>query len=103
MIVDEVYIKSSVTYSGGVLFGYSEDAPKQLANTLLCVIIKGSFHLLNFLAKLVTIHALTVEFQFNTVKNLISLLEECVDSVISIIKDNNRINEFSLKCFLTSL
>ena len=99
LIVDEMYIKSSVAYSGGILFGYSEDAPKKLAKTLLCIMVKCFFTSKKFLIKLVSCHALTSEFKFKCVCDVISLLECCGASVVAIINDNNRINQSFFKLF----
>ncbi|GFO13683.1 transposable element p transposase [Plakobranchus ocellatus] len=99
LIVDEIYIKPSISYSGGVLFGYSEDVPKKLASTLLCIMVKCLFSSKKLLAKLVPCHALTAEFQFKCVSDLISLLEGCGATVSAIISDNNRINQSFFKMF----
>ena len=40
VLLDEVYIKSAITYHGGSLFGKSLDNPERLARTVLCNMIK---------------------------------------------------------------
>ena len=99
LIIDEVYIKSSVTYSGGVLFGYSEDNPTKLANTLLCIMVKCMFTSKKFLTKLVPCHALTAAFQYQIVCDIISLLENCGATILVIVNDNSRVNQSFLKLF----
>ena len=90
MIIDEVYIKSSVTYSGGVLFGYAEDFPDKLAKTLLCVMVKCLFSSRKFLAKLVQCHALTADFQFKCVIDLMSMLEDCGATIQAIFSERKK-------------
>ncbi|GFN85502.1 traf-interacting protein [Plakobranchus ocellatus] len=43
IILDEIYIKASLTYQGGVVFGYSVDQPDKFATTLLCIMFKCFF------------------------------------------------------------
>ena len=40
LLWDEVYIKSSLTYHGGTLFGKAVDHPDKLAQTVLSMMIK---------------------------------------------------------------
>ena len=99
LIIDEVYVKSTVSYSGGVLFGYAEDNPGELAKTLLCVMVKCLFSSKKFLIKLVPCHALKAEFQYKCVTGVLEMLESCGATVIALINDNNRVNQAFFKMF----
>ena len=43
IIRDEIYVKASISFTGGVLFGYAVDDPTKKAITLLAIIMKCVF------------------------------------------------------------
>ena len=47
LILDEVYIKSTLQYHGGSIFGEAANRPGSLANTMLCFMIVRMFGALN--------------------------------------------------------
>lgn len=93
LIIDEIYIKSSLTYRGGTVFGYAEDCPDKLATTLLCVMVKCFFGSKSFLVKLIPCFALKADFQFTVINNVINTLEQCGAAVLGLLCDNNRLNQ----------
>ena len=93
LIIDEIYIKAAVAYRGGVVFGYAADHPDKIATTFLCIMVKCFFGSKSFLVKLLPCYALTAAFQFNVVKQVITLLESCGARVFGLVNDNNRVNQ----------
>jgi len=93
LISDEIYVKSSITYRGGYLYGDSVDEPGKAATTLLCIMVKCFFGGKTFLAKLVPCHALKADFQYKVVCDVVSQLETCGAKVYALINDNNRLNQ----------
>ena len=100
IIADEIHVKAAVTYSGGVLFGYSEDVPpneKKIATTILAVMVKCLFTDKRFLAKLVPCQSLKGDFLYNVISGVIENIEDAGGKVIAIITDNNRVNQALFK------
>lgn len=93
LIIDEVYVKASLCYRGGTLFGHAVDQPGNLARTMLCIMVKCFFGGKTFLAKLLPCSNLKAEFQFQAVEEVVMDLERCGGTVVSIITDNNRVNQ----------
>jgi len=99
LIVDEIYVKASMTYRGGILFGDSIDQPGKIASTLLCIMVKCLFGGEKFLVKLLPCHGLTAAFQFSCITDVITMLEKCGGQVLAVICDNNRTNQACYKSF----
>ncbi|GFO49402.1 transposable element p transposase [Plakobranchus ocellatus] len=92
-MLDEIYIKASLTYQGGVVFGYCVDQPDKFAATLLCIMVKCFFTSKKFLVKLLPCHALNAKFLFNCVQDVLASLGRSGASATAIVKDNNRVNQ----------
>ena len=75
-MVDEVYIKSTLTYHGGTLFGYSADQPGVLARTMLALMVNCLFSGPEFLVKLIPISCLDSEFLFKQCKPIIEMINK---------------------------
>ena len=60
--IDEVYIKSSLTYHDGKIFGRAVDNQEKLAKTICCLMVKCLFGGPEFIAKLLPVSNLTSEF-----------------------------------------
>jgi len=99
LIVDEIYVKASISFRGGVIFGYAADDKSKKATTLLCIMVKCFFGGKKFVAKVIPCHALKAVFQFECVKDVILSLENCGAKVVGIINDNNRKNQSFFKMF----
>ena len=99
LIIDEVYVKASLTYRGGSIFGYAADCPGKLATTLLCIMVKCFFGSKTFLAKILPCHALTAAFQHQAVTEVKQSPETSGVKVLGLINDNNRIKQSFFKMF----
>ncbi|GFS18677.1 transposable element P transposase [Elysia marginata] len=93
LIVNEIYVKATISYSSGQLLGYASDKEGKIANTLLCVMVKCLFSGKKFVAKLIPCHALKAHFQYKVVSHLVGSLEKAGGKVIGIINDNNKVNQ----------
>ncbi|GFO22220.1 group XV phospholipase a2 [Plakobranchus ocellatus] len=90
---------ASLTYQGGVVFGYSVDQPDKFATTLLCIMVKCFFTGKKFLVKLLPCHALNANFLINSVQDVLASLGRSGARVTDIVNDNNRVNQAFSKCF----
>ena len=62
ILVDEVYVKPSLQYHGGHVFGKAENNPDALANTLLSIMVKCMNGGPKFLIKMIPVSKLTSTF-----------------------------------------
>ena len=68
ILVDEIYVKGSLLYHGGQLFGKAHNNEDELANAVLGIMIKCQFGGPNFLFKMVPVKGMTAEFRYEQVK-----------------------------------
>ena len=102
ILVDEVYVKPALLYHGGYLFGEARNNPGALANSVLAVMVVSMFGGPSFLAKMIPVRKVNAAFQFSIVKDVISAIIKANGSVISVINDNNRVNQNFMTLFNTS-
>ena len=101
VLVDEVYVKASLMYHGGYLYGFAANKENQLAKTVLGVMIKYLFGGPKFLVKMIPVVDLDSAFLFEHVTAIINLIKEVHGEAIAAIFDNNRINQAFFKKFQT--
>ena len=103
ILVDEVYVKPSLQYHGGHVFGKAENNPDALANTLLSIMVKCMNGGIKFLIKMIPVSKLTSTFLHEQVCAILDILINYLSfgKVIVIIADNNRTNQTFLKLFQT--
>ena len=101
ILVDEVYVKPSLQYHGGHVFGKAENNPDALANTLLSIMVKCMNGGIEFLIKMIPVSKLTSTFLHEQVCAILDILINYLSfgKVIAIIADNNRTNQAFLKLF----
>ena len=90
VLVDEVYIKASLMYHGGYLYGFADNKEKQLAKTLLGVMIKCLFGGPKFSVKMIPV----VDLDSELFEHVINLLKEVRVEVIAVICDNIYVRHF---------
>ena len=90
--IDEIYIKPSLRFSGGQIFGYSADCPEKLEKTILVVLAISDFGGPQFVAVLRPVCRLTAEFQADVIKNVIEEIEQSGGQLVSCTFDGNAIN-----------
>ena len=93
IIREEIYVKASISFTGGVLFGYAVDDPTKKAITLLAITVTCVFGGPKFLAKLIPCAGLKADFQFQCVQEVLLSLERSGAKVVAFISDNNRMNQ----------
>ena len=101
ILVDEVYVKPSLQYHGGHLFGRAKNNPDMLASTVLAIMIKCLHGGPNFLLKMIPVAKMTAQFLYEQVTAVIDLISSLHGTVISVITDNNRTNQAFFKLFPT--
>ena len=99
LLIDEVYVKSMLTYHGGILFGNAVNDPSQLATTVLGFMLVSSFGGSSFLVKMLPVNKLDSTFLFEQTENLLRQIRHAGGEIIAIICDNNRVNQAFFKMF----
>ena len=79
--------------SGGELFGYSEDKPDEMANTLLAIMVKCFFTKKKYVISLIPVHALNSANLYAYINGALELMHKCGGLVVALINDNNRVNQ----------
>ena len=101
ILVDEVYVKPSLQYHGGHVFGKAENNPDALANTLLSIMVKLMKSGPKFLIKMIPVSKLTPTFLHKQVCAILGIINSSFGKVIVIIADNYRTNQAFFKLFQT--
>ena len=99
LIIDEVKIRPTVAYSGGVLNGFSKNDPDAKASSMLCVMLKCLHGGPSVMISVTPVHKLTANYQFQIVKEAAQLVESSGGVVLGSITDNHRINQQFCKLF----
>jgi len=99
LIVDEVKIRPTVAFSGGVLNGMAKNDPDSKATSMLRVMLKCLHGGPSVMVSVTPVHKLTSEFQFNIVKEAAVLVENSGGIVLGSITDNHKINQQFCKLF----
>ena len=71
LIVDEIYVRKSLRFSGGKIFGYTCDSPSELAKTILVIYPKCDYVGPSFVVSSKPVFRLTSLFQQDVVLNAI--------------------------------
>ena len=75
LIVDEVKIRPTVAFSGGVLNGMANNDPDSKVTSMLCVMLKCLHGGPSVMVSVTPVHKLTFEYQFNVVKEAAGIVE----------------------------
>ena len=100
-MIDEIYVKPSLCYHGGKVFGKAPKNPEELATTVLAIMVKCLFGGPEFILKMIPVYRLTGSFQYNQVMLIIDQLEQCVAKIVTVICDGNQVNKSFFKRFET--
>ena len=103
LLIDEIYVKSSLSYHGGKVFGKAQNRPDELAKTVLAVMVKCLFGGPEFIVKIMPVHRLTAEFQYDQVKLILNEIYQAGAVVVAIVCDGNQVNKNFFKKFETVL
>ena len=101
LILDEVYVKSMLTYHGGVLFGHAVNKPNVLANTVLGFMIVTMFGGPKYLHKMLPVRNLDATFLFEQTNTVISSIKHAGGNVLAMVCYGNHVNQAFFKMFDT--
>ena len=76
VLVDEVYVKASLMYHGGYVYGFADNKEGKLAKTILGIMIKCLFGGPKFLVKMIPVANLDSDFLYNIVTTIINLTKQ---------------------------
>ena len=99
LLIDEVYVKPSLMYHGGSVFGKAVNKPDELANTMLAFFVVTFFGGPKFLLRMIPIRGLDAAFMFNETSKVIDCVMNAGGTISSIICDNSRVNQAFFKLF----
>ena len=101
LVLDEIYVKSTLTYRGGIWFGKAVNNPNVLANTVLSFMIITLFGGPKFLHKMLPVKNLDATFLFEQTTAILSSIKLAGGNVVATILDGNRVNQTFFKMFDT--
>ena len=99
LIIDEVKIRPTVSYCGGFLSGFAENEPGVRASSILAIMMKCLHGGPSVMVCVKPVHHLTADYQFQTVKEMATVVESCGGVVLGSVTDNHRINQRYCKLF----
>lgn len=99
LLVDEVKIRPTVAFSGGVLNGMASNDPDSRATSMLCVMVKCLHRGPSVMVSVTPVHKLTASYQFSVVKTAAAKVERAGGIVLGSITDNHKVNQQYCKLF----
>ena len=99
LLIDEVQIRPTVAFSGGVLSGMAVNKPDCKATSMLCIMMKSLHRGPSIMISVTPIHKLTAAYQLERVKEAAAAVERAGGRVIGSITDNHKINQQYCKLF----
>ncbi|XP_065659240.1 uncharacterized protein LOC136083651 [Hydra vulgaris] len=102
LLIDEVYVKASLLYQRGALFGQAVNYPEKLAKTILSFMIKCLFGGPEFICRAQPVANLSSEFQFAQCQQIVYTINNIENSkTLVIITDGNQVNQRFFGMFKT--
>ena len=101
LLIDEIYVKPSLCYHGGKVFGKAQNNPEEFATTVLAIMVKCLFGGPEFILKMIPVYRLTASFQYDQVMLIIDQLEQCGAKIVAVICNGNQVNKSFFKHFET--
>ena len=99
LLLDEVYVKPSLTYQGGTIFGKAVNHPDLLATTILSFMVCPLFGGPKFLYKVYPVVKLDTDFLYTETMNILNDMKSVGVDIKAIVADNNRVNQSFFKRF----
>ena len=87
-----MYIKPSLQFRGGHVFGHAEDDNSQCARTILALMVKTLLGGPTFIARLIPIFKLNSSYLKQQLEKLADVISSCGGKVLALIGDNHMIN-----------
>ena len=95
LLVDEMKIRPTVAFSGGVLSGMAKNDHNAKATSMLCVMSKCLHRGPSIMVSVTPVHKLTASFQFEVVKQAAMVVEQAGGTVLGSITDNHKIDRLA--------
>lgn len=102
LLIDEIYVNSTLSFKSQNLVGLAENNPNELAKTVLSFMISSPFGKFKEIVRLLPVSGLSGEFLKTMTIEIINFVQQCNFTVISVITDNNRINQNMYKLLSNS-
>ncbi len=99
LIVDEVKIRPTVAYSGGVLSGMAANDPEVKATAMLGILLKCLHGGPSLMISVTPVHGSTGQFQYQSVIQNATAVEKAGGIVIGSITDNHKVNQNYCRLF----
>ena len=95
LLIDEVYVKPSMQYHGGTIFG----KPALLANSVLSFMIVCLFGGPKLLFRMLPVKQLDADYMYQQTNLILRLIKQAGGNAKAIICDNNRVNQSFFRLF----
>lgn len=92
LLIDEVHVKSKLSYRGEELIGQAVNDPTNLAKSLQCFMISSLLSNHKLIVGMFPVVKMTSEFLCELTKDVIENVSKAGFNVVSVISDNNRVN-----------
>ena len=99
LLIDEVNIRPSVSYSGGVLSGMAKNEPDSKATSMMCIMMRCLHGGPSLMISVTPVHSLTAQYQYDRVVEMAGVVERSGGVVIGSITDNHKVNQAYCKLF----
>lgn len=99
LMVDEVKIRPTVAFSGGVLSGMAKNDENSKATSMLCVMMKALHRGPSVMISVTPVHRLTADYQYGVVMEAAARVEKAGGHVLGSITDNHKVNQHFCKLF----
>ena len=99
LLVDEVKIRPTVAFSGGILNGMAKNDENNKATSMLCVMMKSLHRGPSVMISVTPVYRLTADYQFEVVLDAARRVEEAGGHVLGSITDNHKVNQQFCKIF----
>ena len=99
LVVDEVKIRPTISYSESILHGMAENTEKEgdekshRATSMLGILAKCLHGGPSVMISITPVHQMSATFQFQKVKEVAATVEECGGYVLGSITDNHKVNQ----------
>ena len=93
LLLDEVYVKASLQYHGGIVFGKAVNNPNLQASTVLSFMIVSLFGGPKFLCRMLPVRGLDAHFVYEQTNLILDAIKCAGGNTVAIICDANRVNQ----------
>ena len=99
LLIDKVYVKSSLTYHSGSVFGKAVNKPDSLATTFLSFMLVSLYGESQYLCRILPVCELDSKFFFDQTQFVLEGKKSAGGIPVALICDNNRVNQALFKKF----